>query len=101
MPNHGSMLRMFFILFAGCAQQTLEVGPKPGGDAGPGDGGLTTPPDASHDLGGFDSGIKPPPGCNYADNVDHDGDGFAATDGDCNDCDPNVNPGALDVPKNT
>jgi hypothetical protein len=43
--------------------------------------------------------LVPAPGCPYADGVDHDGDGFAATEGDCNDCDPNSNPGALDVPK--
>jgi hypothetical protein len=49
-----------------------------------------------------DSGGKPPPplGCIYADNTDHDGDGFSHADGDCNDCDPNSNPGAFDVPKN-
>jgi hypothetical protein len=43
--------------------------------------------------------LTPAPGCPYADGVDHDGDGFAATEGDCNDCDPNSNPGALDVAK--
>jgi hypothetical protein len=32
--------------------------------------------------------------------TDHDGDGFSYTDGDCNDCDPNSNPGAYDVPGN-
>ena len=38
-------------------------------------------------------------GCQYMDSTDHDGDGFSSTDGDCNDCDPNTNPGAFDVPK--
>jgi Putative metal-binding motif len=38
-------------------------------------------------------------GCQYQDSTDHDGDGFSFTDGDCNDCDPNSNPGAFDVPK--
>jgi hypothetical protein len=28
---------------------------------------------------------------------DGDGDGFRGIDGDCNDCDPNVNPGAIEV----
>ena len=28
---------------------------------------------------------------------DHDGDGFAFSLGDCNDCDPDVNPGAYDI----
>jgi hypothetical protein len=31
---------------------------------------------------------------------DHDGDGWSLRDGDCNDCDPNTNPGAWDVPGN-
>jgi hypothetical protein len=32
------------------------------------------------------------------DSTDHDGDGFSWSDGDCNDCDPDINPGAFDVP---
>jgi hypothetical protein len=31
-------------------------------------------------------------------NADMDGDGWTPNQGDCNDCDPNVNPGAVDVP---
>lgn len=31
------------------------------------------------------------------DDQDHDGDGFSFVQGDCNDCDPLVNPGAFDV----
>lgn len=37
----------------------------------------------------------------YQDGVDHDGDGFSFTTGDCADCDPNINPGAYDYPLNT
>src|SRR5258706_13386220 len=40
-----------------------------------------------------------PMGCEFNDSVDHDGDGFSGSDGDCNDCDVNINPGAFDVPK--
>ena len=36
----------------------------------------------------------------YKDTLDHDGDGFAWTQGDCADCDPNINPGAYDYPSN-
>lgn len=36
----------------------------------------------------------------YKDAFDHDGDGYAYTQGDCRDCDPNVNPGAFDYPGN-
>jgi hypothetical protein len=36
--------------------------------------------------------------CNIADmTADMDGDGWSPAQGDCNDCDPNVNPGAIDV----
>lgn len=39
---------------------------------------------------------SPPTGCNFADSTDHDGDGYSFVDGDCNDCDVNINPGAFD-----
>jgi len=35
--------------------------------------------------------------CGDAAGEDHDNDGFTVAEGDCNDCDPNSNPGALDV----
>jgi hypothetical protein len=36
-------------------------------------------------------------GCNTGAAEDHDKDGWTVADGDCNDCDPNVNPGAVEV----
>ena len=36
--------------------------------------------------------------CNSGPNDDADKDGWTPAQGDCNDCDPNVNPGAVDVP---
>jgi hypothetical protein len=41
-------------------------------------------------------------GCNYASNdtTDHDGDGWSNADGDCNDCNKYINPGAYDIPGN-
>ncbi|MFO0754869.1 MAG: choice-of-anchor L domain-containing protein [Byssovorax sp.] len=48
-----------------------------GGPSGTGGGGLPT--------------------CNSGPNDDTDKDGFTIADGDCNDCDPNVNPGAIEV----
>ncbi len=36
----------------------------------------------------------------WQDNIDHDGDGFSWAQGDCRDCDPQVNPGAFDIPGN-
>ncbi len=38
--------------------------------------------------------------CTHPPDVDGDHDGFSGAQGDCNDCDPNVNPGAYDVPGN-
>jgi len=64
-----------------------------------GDGGDDSGMDMTDDSGmtidpGGDSGVA----CPYVDSIDHDNDGFASTAGDCNDCDPNINPGAFDVP---
>ncbi|MFO0754868.1 MAG: choice-of-anchor L domain-containing protein [Byssovorax sp.] len=36
-------------------------------------------------------------GCENPPDVDMDGDGWTGADGDCNDCDKNVNPGAIEV----
>jgi hypothetical protein len=35
--------------------------------------------------------------CNHAPDEDGDGDGWTGAQGDCNDCDANVNPGAIEV----
>jgi len=35
--------------------------------------------------------------CEFADDQDHDGDGYSFAEGDCNDCDVLTNPGAFDV----
>jgi hypothetical protein len=35
--------------------------------------------------------------CQTNPNIDDDGDGYTELDGDCNDCDANVNPGAIEV----
>src|SRR5262245_2420909 len=43
---------------------------------------------------------KTEPGQNGKRDVDDDGDGYSEDDGDCNDNDPNANPGALDVAGN-
>jgi hypothetical protein len=40
------------------------------------------------------------PTCDPGGDQDHDKDGYSVADGDCNDCDPNANPGAYDVPSN-
>ncbi len=43
------------------------------------------------DIGGDENSCQTDP------NADEDMDGFSVADGDCNDCDPNVNPGAIEV----
>lgn len=43
-----------------------------------------------------DAGL-PEDSCQTAANTDDDGDGFTDDQGDCNDCDANVNPGAIEV----
>lgn len=55
----------------------------------PGQGGHDGRIDLEAGLGGAS--------CAFADSTDHDGDGYSFVDGDCNDCDPNVNPGAFDA----
>jgi hypothetical protein len=43
-----------------------------------------------------DAGL-PDDSCDTDPNADEDGDGFSVVQGDCNDCDANVNPGAIEV----
>jgi hypothetical protein len=77
------------------------------------DGGVVIPPpivgsDGGGPILGGDSGgtVIPPTAdggpCTYlaTDTVDHDGDGWSAAEGDCNDCNKYVNPGAYDIPSN-
>jgi hypothetical protein len=47
----------------------------------------------ANSLGGA---TVPPPDCNGA-STDFDGDGYAVSDGDCDDCNASINPGAFDV----
>jgi hypothetical protein len=77
---------------------------NPGSGTGTGPGG--TNPNGGDDAGSVgmlgpqtDAAATQMGACQFMDSTDHDGDGFSFTDGDCNDCDPNTNPGAFDVPK--
>ena len=69
-------------------------------NGGGGSGGSTTPP--MPEAGFIDPNKPDTGGSSPCDPVsdDHDGDGFAIADGDCNDCDPNTNPGAFDIAGN-
>lgn len=66
-----------------------------GGSGGQG-GAQTT----SNGAGGttVSSGTGGPPVCGLDPNGDEDGDGFTPAGGDCNDCDPLMNPNALETP---
>ena len=59
---------------------------------GSGEGG-----DVGFDAGLSGSGGAGPVNCNSSPTDDNDKDGFTGADGDCNDCDPNVNPAAIEV----
>ena len=71
-----------------------------GGDSGTSSGGSSDDASSPGNFGDDGGSRMPGNGCMYNDSTDHDGDGFSAVDGDCNDCDANANPGAFDVPKN-
>ncbi len=69
---------------------------KDGASDGQGGSGGSTP---GFDDPGDGTPIDPP--CNPTDpHADLDGDGYTPAQGDCNDCDPNMNPGAYDFPGN-
>ena len=59
---------------------------------GSGEGG-----DVGFDAGLSGSGGADPANCNSGPTDDNDKDGFTVAGGDCNDCDPNVNPAAIEV----
>ena len=64
-----------------------------------GQGGSIFDPTGSGGSGAGILGMEPP--CEDSDpNVDGDGDGWTDAEGDCNDCTPQMNPGALDYPGN-
>jgi len=86
------------------------AGTAGGGDAGSGgnadtagvdaddDGGVATGVDLKWDVGWGGSGDGGPGnGCESLPSEDADGDGYTGLQGDCNDCDANVNPGAIEV----
>jgi hypothetical protein len=69
-------------------------GSNAGGMAGAAGGG-TGP------IGLSDAATTVPPGtCESPATADSDGDGYTGVDGDCNDCDGAINPGAFDVASN-
>jgi hypothetical protein len=83
---------------AGDAGALVDASTGDDGSQSAGDDAADTAPPPNFGDGGPSSPVLPPGACPYHDGTDHDGDGFAFTDGDCDDCDPGMNPGAFDVP---
>jgi hypothetical protein len=88
---------------AGGAASTTSNDGGSGGSGAAGATGAGANPSASG--GGGSSGVfmgtggsgASQPGCDAAPDEDKDQDGFTITAGDCNDCDANVNPAAIEV----
>jgi hypothetical protein len=93
-------LGLLFGCSAGAGDSTVPPvggggGDAPMGGAAPSSGGAS--PGGS--TGQFDpaGGGTTQPGCDTTPTADKDGDGVTLADGDCNDCDANVGPGAIEV----
>ena len=108
-PSHVAGFSFLAVAFVACSAASPAGGgfinPEGSSSSGGSSGGGTGSGNSSSGSGsvgsfGDDGGPVPKGGsCQYDDATDHDGDGFSGQDGDCNDCDPNTNPGAFDVPK--
>ncbi|MBM4356764.1 MAG: putative metal-binding motif-containing protein [Deltaproteobacteria bacterium] len=69
-----------------------------GDDAGGGGASSTTSTDSSGTFDPIGSGGGSGNNCETTPSIDFDKDGFTGNNGDCNDCDANVNPAAVEVP---
>lgn len=94
------------LAFAACSATTDSNNDfdEPQGPTGPGSGGAaTTGATTSTGDGGFNptttgsSTGTTGSTCDNPPDADGDGDGWTELEGDCNNCDPNVNPGAVEV----
>ena len=85
------------ILIGACAQATPTLdSSSTGGDGGSDMSSTATVGMVTITVGSGGGGGGTP--CNPGDSdVDDDGDGYTEEEGDCNDCDPNVNPNAVEV----
>ncbi len=76
----------------GTTSGNASSGTSQGGSTGNGNGG-----DIGFDGGPSGTGGGGVSTCDATADEDKDGDGFSITQGDCNDCDPNVSPNAVEV----
>ena len=88
--------------FVACSADNQQLGFGDGGGGSGATGGATsTGTGGGPGLGGFtNTGGGTSSGgttCDSGDTEDKDKDGWTKVDGDCNDCDPNVNPAAVEV----
>jgi hypothetical protein len=95
-------LSLLGCVLAACATHSPTNGftdgtPDGGGSSGGADGAVVGGDGGDPNFGPpRDGGV--PGTCKVTDpKADQDGDGFSPDQGDCNDCDANVNPGAIDV----
>ncbi len=89
-----------FAFYMACAATDGSVFKDDDGGPGHASAGGAGGGDAAETTGsGFDPVTSGGPSndCNTAFNVDDDLDGFTEDEGDCNDCDANVSPGAIEV----
>jgi hypothetical protein len=96
-PPWGRLLGLLAVAGSACSNQVVSAG------APPADGGAgSRTPNFGFSVPDGEAGPPPAasPSCSTAPDEDRDHDGYTAADGDCNDCDPQVNPGAYDVPGN-
>jgi len=86
-----------------CSASTDETGFGDTGGGGSDTSGDSKSGQTSTGVGGVDfagangTGTGASNACAHAASEDGDMDGFTGADGDCNDCDANVNPGAIEV----
>jgi len=89
-------------VWSGCGASNSGGDDDDDDGSGTGGAGATSTSSGQGAQGGFNLGGSGPGGSGPCDaapsNEDNDGDGFSEDEGDCNDCDPNVNPGAVEVP---
>jgi hypothetical protein len=94
------------LIFTAACSASVGDGGTTSGNGGSGSGTSGNGGNGSGQGGGssstFGNGVggstgSGQPTCDATPDQDKDGDGFTITQGDCNDCDPNTNPGAVEV----
>jgi hypothetical protein len=100
MSSHRRLGIALLALVWGCSSAGGDGSLFNGGGGGGGSGGGANT-GGTLNLSGSGGGVDIDPPCGQVDDgVDRDGDGFNVGQGDCNDCSPQMNPGAYDYPGN-